>query len=106
MEKFTSIQEPPVGISETERQYFFMELAKKKLKEKEAEIGHPLTFCVTTFGCQMNARDSEKLEGILETRRHGRCHQEVFQLISIKEFYSYEYSGYRRCRLYRFPYLR
>ena len=21
--------------------------------------GRPLTFCVTTFGCQMNARDSE-----------------------------------------------
>ena len=28
--------------------------------------GRPLTFCVTTFGCQMNARDSEKLVGILE----------------------------------------
>ena len=26
----------------------------------------PLTYCVTTFGCQMNARDSEKLTGILE----------------------------------------
>ena len=24
-----------------------------------------MTFCVTTFGCQMNARDSEKLRGIL-----------------------------------------
>ena len=24
-------------------------------------------FCIHTFGCQMNARDSEKLEGILET---------------------------------------
>ncbi len=28
--------------------------------------GSPLTFHVTTFGCQMNARDSEKLVGILE----------------------------------------
>lgn len=76
MEKFTYIQEPPVGISETERQYFFMELAKKKLKEKEAEIGHPLTFCVTTFGCQMNARDSEKLEGILETIGYTKTEHE------------------------------
>ena len=32
---------------------------------KEA-AGRQLTFCVTTFGCQMNARDSEKLVGILE----------------------------------------
>ena len=35
--------------------------------QKEAErLGRPLTACVTTFGCQMNARDSEKLVGILE----------------------------------------
>ncbi len=60
-------QEPALGLSESERQYFFMEQAKLKLKAKEEEVGHPLTFCVTTFGCQMNARDSEKLEGILET---------------------------------------
>ena len=30
------------------------------------EADKTLTFCVTTFGCQMNARDSEKLVGILE----------------------------------------
>ena len=29
-------------------------------------MGRPLTACVTTFGCQMNARDSEKLIGILK----------------------------------------
>ena len=29
------------------------------------EKGRPLTYHVTTFGCQMNAHDSEKLEGIL-----------------------------------------
>ena len=34
--------------------------------KQEAQLGRPLTFCVTTFGCQMNARDSEKLVGILE----------------------------------------
>ena len=28
--------------------------------------GRPLTYHVTTFGCQMNAHDSEKLEGILK----------------------------------------
>ena len=35
------------------------------VQELSSRIGRPLTFCVTTFGCQMNARDSEKLRGIL-----------------------------------------
>ena len=30
------------------------------------KLGRKPTCCVTTFGCQMNARDSEKLVGILE----------------------------------------
>ncbi|MDR1017390.1 MAG: tRNA (N6-isopentenyl adenosine(37)-C2)-methylthiotransferase MiaB [Lachnospiraceae bacterium] len=51
---------------EPDRQYFFIEEVKKKIKNIESDIGHPLTYCVTTFGCQMNARDSEKLEGILK----------------------------------------
>ena len=66
MSQNTFVQEPPAGLSESERQYFFMEQAKEKLKQKEKELGRPMTFCVTTFGCQMNARDSEKLEGVLE----------------------------------------
>ncbi|MCR4738721.1 MAG: tRNA (N6-isopentenyl adenosine(37)-C2)-methylthiotransferase MiaB [Lachnospiraceae bacterium] len=52
--------------NEPERQYYFIELAKKLREEKENETGRPLTYHVTTFGCQMNARDSEKLTGILE----------------------------------------
>lgn len=52
--------------TEPERQYYFMEKAKKYVAQKSEEAGRPLTFCVTTFGCQMNARDSEKLVGILE----------------------------------------
>ena len=52
--------------SEPERQYYFMERAKYFLQKKKEIIGSPLTFCVPTFGCQMNARDSEKLTGILE----------------------------------------
>ena len=53
-------------LSEPERQYYFMEKAKILIQELVQKAGRPLTFCVTTFGCQMNARDSEKLEGILE----------------------------------------
>ncbi len=52
---------------EPERQYYFMEKAGAYLKEKEKLLQRKLTFHVTTFGCQMNARDSEKLAGILKT---------------------------------------
>lgn len=51
---------------ETKRQYAFMEKAAAYVKELGEELGHTPTCCVTTFGCQMNARDSEKLVGILE----------------------------------------
>ena len=51
---------------EAARQYDYIEKCKTLVAEKEAELGRKLTFCVQTFGCQMNARDSEKLVGILE----------------------------------------
>ena len=57
-------QEPPV--SEPERQYYFIAKCRQYVKEQEELAGHPLTADVVTFGCQMNARDSEKLSGILE----------------------------------------
>lgn len=48
------------------RQLYFMEKAGKYVESLAAELGRKPTCCVTTFGCQMNARDSEKLAGILE----------------------------------------
>ena len=53
-------------VNEPERQYYFMEKGKALVASLSEQAGHPMTFCVTTFGCQMNARDSEKLVGILE----------------------------------------
>ena len=53
-------------VEEPQRQYYFMKKGKELVSKLSEEAGHPLTFCVTTFGCQMNARDSEKLVGILE----------------------------------------
>ena len=52
--------------SEPERQYYFIKKARDYVKKASEEADRPLTFCVTTFGCQMNARDSEKLVGVLE----------------------------------------
>ena len=57
-------QNPPQ--EEPERQYYYIAKARQYLQEKSQKKGRPLTFCVNTFGCQMNARDSEKLIGILE----------------------------------------
>ena len=53
-------------LEEPARQEYFMEMAKKQVTQLSRELGRPLTCCINTFGCQMNARDSEKLLGILE----------------------------------------
>ena len=49
------------------RQYYFLAKARQYVEQMKREAGRNLTFCVNTFGCQMNARDSEKLTGILRT---------------------------------------
>ncbi len=56
----------PAPAEEPMRQYWFMKKARELVKEQSEKLGRPLTACTTTFGCQMNARDSEKLLGILE----------------------------------------
>ena len=62
----TQITEKTDGASETERQLAFMEKAAGYVQELSGKLGRKPTCCVVTFGCQMNARDSEKLSGILE----------------------------------------
>ena len=52
--------------AEPARQKYFMELVKARIAELAEEKGRPLTCFISTFGCQMNARDSEKLLGILQ----------------------------------------
>ena len=51
---------------EPARQQYFMEQVKKLVETESAKKGRPLTCFINTFGCQMNARDSEKLLGILK----------------------------------------
>ena len=51
---------------EKELQFSYIEKTKELIQKKEQEKGRKLTYNVKTFGCQMNARDSEKLVGILE----------------------------------------
>jgi len=54
---------------ELERQQEFMEKCCEQTERFKEKHGRAPRACVVTFGCQMNARDSEKLTGIL--RRVG-----------------------------------
>lgn len=64
LDKIDINTEPPT--EEPARQYYFMAKCREWVKEFERKNGRFPKACVTTFGCQMNARDSEKLAGILE----------------------------------------
>lgn len=55
--------EPPVA--EPERQFYYIGKARELVRQRSQELGRPLTAGIVTMGCQMNARDSEKLTGIL-----------------------------------------
>ena len=58
---------PPAPVQEPDRQHYFIEKLKEAHQEEIARTGKCRTYSITTMGCQMNARDSEKLCGILET---------------------------------------
>lgn len=51
---------PP--LEEEKRQRYYIAKMQQLVKEKETEIGRPLTACVTTFGCQMNARGFREVD--------------------------------------------
>lgn len=61
---------------ETARQYYFIEKVKVHVKALGDKLGRVPTCNVTTFGCQMNARDSEKLVGILELAGYAVTEEE------------------------------
>lgn len=80
----------PIPEQEPYRQYYFVKLARKLLKEREARAGRKMTFCIRTFGCQMNARDSEKLAGILSSIGYEESSQEnadfvIFNTCTVRE---------------------
>lgn len=54
-------------FDEPERQYYFMDKLKALLEQKAIERKKKYSYSVVTFGCQMNFRDSEKLDGVLST---------------------------------------
>lgn len=82
-----NMMNPDISLSkdipedDTRRQYYYIEKAKEYVRKESEEIGRPLTFCVTTFGCQMNARDSEKLRGILERIGYQEAPEETADFV-------------------------
>lgn len=82
-----NMMNPDISLSkeipedDTRRQYYYIEKAKEYVRKESEEIGRPLTFCVTTFGCQMNARDSEKLRGILERIGYQEAQEETADFV-------------------------
>ena len=79
-----------IPADETARQYYYIEKTKAYVEAKSTELGRPLTFCVTTFGCQMNARDSEKLCGILKNLGYVEAAEEeadfvIFNTCTVRE---------------------
>lgn len=71
--------EPP--IREPQRQFYYMQLLRQLLGARERELGRKLTMHIETFGCQMNAKDSEKLAGILETIGYESIDSEEADLV-------------------------
>lgn len=67
--------------NETKKQLNYIVKANKYVREQEKLLGRKLTCCVTTFGCQMNARDSEKLAGILEKAGYSLVDTEEADLV-------------------------
>lgn len=53
-------------IEESVLQNEYIKKVRQRIEKLEKEKNRKLRACVTTFGCQMNARDSEKLSGVLE----------------------------------------
>lgn len=74
LDKIDINAKPP--IEEPDRQYYFMNLCKQHILDITKEKNRPLTYCVTTFGCQMNAHDSEKLKGILDVAGYEETEDE------------------------------
>lgn len=66
--------EPPT--EEPARQYYFMAKCREWVNAFAQKNGRAPTFHVTTFGCQMNARDSEKLTGILQLTGYEMTEEE------------------------------
>ena len=87
--------------NEPERQYYFMAKLKEYVSAKKKELGRDLYACTKTFGCQMNARDSEKLVGILKVIGYEETESEkadfvVYNTCTVRENANLKVYGHLR----------
>ena len=68
-------------IDETARQIEFIELARTLTDQKSNLLGRPLTYCLTTFGCQMNEKQSEAVAGIMDEIGYHRQDNEEADVV-------------------------
>lgn len=55
----------PIPADESQRQHYFIDKAREYVTVLRKDLNRTPLAAVVTFGCQMNAKDSEKLAGIL-----------------------------------------
>ncbi|MCR5671838.1 MAG: tRNA (N6-isopentenyl adenosine(37)-C2)-methylthiotransferase MiaB [Butyrivibrio sp.] len=70
-----------VKDEESRKQLAFIDKVKEKTAELEKELGRKPRACVVTFGCQMNARDSEKLLAILKLAGYEESESEDSEFV-------------------------
>ena len=68
-------------IDETARQRSFISLAGALTEQKSRALGRPLTYCLTTFGCQMNEKQSEAVAGIMDEIGYHRQENEEADVV-------------------------
>ena len=79
LDQINTNSEPP--SEEPARQYYFMAKCREWVQRFEQKNSRPPSACIRTFGCQMNAKDSEKLMGILEQIGFGISEKEEADLV-------------------------
>ena len=79
LDQINTNSEPP--SEEPARQYYFMAKCREWVQRFEQKNPRLPTACIRTFGCQMNAKDSEKLMGILEQIGFGISEKEEADLV-------------------------
>ena len=70
-----------ISDEESLKQLEFIEKVKEIVKGYEKELGRKPRACVVTFGCQMNARDSEKLLAILKLAGYEETESEDAEFV-------------------------
>ena len=81
-ERFEQVDEwAEATLQEPERQYYYMKKCRHRAKQEEGRRGRPLTMSIQTLGCQMNAKDSEKMTAILSYIGYEETEEPVADLV-------------------------